>query len=551
MGQDQGRASVQDDADAGRSATGDDAALNGEPRATTPSSRRSRLGLIVQGGVTSAWDQAPRVSLPAGTPGRQRLARAIARRRHRPPRLIVARGQSAEVRVAVAEVAASDRPTPEARPLHLAGSGTSRRVSPQVRSLVVAGLQDLLAERGVPPVRRRLALRAVQLLLRRGISMRDDGSAFVITGDIPAMWLRDSAAQVAPLLALASRVPVSTDLVRAVLRTQVEQVLIDPRANAFNPDPSGVTIRRDFRPQSPWVFERKYAVDSLCAPLSLAWRIWRATGSLDHVDEGFQRAARVIVNLWRHEQQHDATSYVLLRRIARHGDSLSAGGHGSPVGRTGMTWSGFRPSDDACTYGYHVPANAFAAETLAQLADLLDLVGDHLLAADARLLGAEIRQGILTHAVVDLPEAGRGFAYEVDGLGHALLMDDANLPSLLSLPYLGFCDRSDPLYRATRAWVLSPRNPTWAEGRAVSGIGSSHTRPGWPWPLAILVEGLTAADHDELESSLRRAEATTRRDGLFHESVHADDPRRFSRRWFSWADMLHVELVLRSVGIVV
>jgi hypothetical protein len=336
-----------------------------------------------------------------------------------------------------------------------------------------------------------------------------------------------------------------------VLQTQVRQVLIDPRANAFNPEPNGITIRRDFRPQSPWVFERKYAVDSLCAPLSLAWRIWRATGSLEHVDDRFHQAARVIINLWRQEQQHDSTSYVLFRRVARHGDSLSEGGRGAPVGRTGMTWSGFRPSDDACTYGYHVPANAFAAVTLTQLADLLDLVGDHHLAADARLLAGEIRQGILSSAVVDLPGGGRGFAYEVDGLGHALLMDDANVPSLLALPYLGFCDRSDPLYRATRSWVLSAGNPTWAEGRAVSGVGSTHTRPGWPWPLAILVEGLTAADRDELESALRRAEATTRRDGLFHESVHADDPRRFSRRWFSWADMLHVELVLRSVGIAV
>ncbi len=557
MTQDEGTTGPRDEggndrADPGRAGAEAD---RGEPLGdarrdpTASSSRRARVSLILQGGVTSAWDQAPRATLPAGMPGRQRLVRAIARRRRRPPRLIVPRGPAAEVRATVAEMATTPRPTVEARPLHLTGSGTSHRVAPQVRSTIVAALEDLLVDRGVPVARRRLALRATQLLLRRGIAMRGDGSAFVITGDIPAMWLRDSAAQVAPLLVLACRVPAAADLVRAVLRTQVEQVLIDPRANAFNPEPSGAVIRRDFRPQSAWVFERKYAVDSLCAPLSLAWRTWRATGSLEHVDARFRDAARVIVNLWRHEQQHDSTSYVLFRRIARHGDSLSEGGRGGPVGRTGMTWSGFRPSDDACTYGYHVPANAFAAVTLGQLADLLDLVGDHLLAADARLLAAEIRQGILTSAVVDLPGHGRGFAYEVDGLGHALLVDDANVPSLLSLPYLGFCERTDPLYRSTRAWVLSPANPTWARGRAVSGVGSSHTRPGWPWPLAILVEGLTAANGDEAESALRRAEATTGRDGLFHESVHADDPRRFSRRWFSWADMLHVELVLRSVGL--
>lgn len=547
MGQKQGTTDGRPNDD--RDGPGVDAVTPVVSQAPRSTPLRSRIGRILSGGLASALDQAPRASLPAALPARQKLVRAIARRRRPPPRLTVPRGPVTDVRASLAELAGTPQSDIETRPLSLTRSGTSRRVPPPIRAVIVAGLQDILVERDVPRARIRLALRATQLLLRRGISMIDDGSAFVVTGDIPAMWLRDSGAQVGPLLALATRAPVAAALVRAVLKTQVEQVLIDARANAFNPEPSGAVIRRDFPSQSPWVFERKYAVDSLCAPLSLAWRIWRTTGSLDHVDERFQRAARVIVSLWRYEQQHDSTSYVLFRRISRRGDSLSEGGHGGPVGRTGMTWSGFRPSDDACTYGYHVPANAFASVSLAQLADLLDMVGDRVLAADARQLAAEIRQGILTSAVVELPGHGRGFAYEVDGLGHALLMDDANVPSLLSLPYLGFCERTDPLYRATRAWALSSRNPTWVDGRAVSGIGSTHTRAGWPWPLAILVEGLTAADDDERQSALRRAEATVKRDGLFHESVHADDPRRFSRRWFSWADMLHVELVLRTAGV--
>jgi meiotically up-regulated gene 157 (Mug157) protein len=388
----------------------------------------------------------------------------------------------------------------------------------------------------VPPHRLSLALRATDSLLRRAITRRDDGTVYVVTGDIPAMWLRDSAAQVRPLLALADAAPEAAELVAGVLRLQVEQVLLDPRANAFNPAPTGAAMRRDFRDQSPWVYERKYAVDSLAAPLSLAWQLWRATGSTAHVDARFREAAATIVSLWRAEQEHDPAAYSFRRLRGRRRGTLARRGRGAPVARTGMTWSAFRPSDDACVCGYHVPANAFAAVSLERLAEL---IGDD----EPGALAAEIRAGIAEHGVV----AGR-YAYEVDGLGNALLLDDANVPSLLALPYLGFCAADDPLYRATRAWVLGPGNPTWSRGSVVHGVGSPHTRRGRVWPLAIAMEGLTAADAAGREDALRRLEATVTGELLFHESVDPSDPRRFTRRWFSWADMLYVELVLASAG---
>ncbi len=360
------------------------------------------------------------------------------------------------------------------------------------------------------------------------------------------MWLRDSAAQVRPLLLLADELPELVDLVTGVLRTQVEQVLIDPRANAFNPEPTGAVMRRDFCDQSPWVFERKYAVDSLCAPLTLAWLLWRATGSTGHADTRFREAAATIVRLWRSEQNHEYGSFALRRRFARRTDSLSHHGRGAPVARTGMTWSGFRPSDDACVYGYHVPANALAAVTLERLAELLN---DEPLTQEARALASEIRQGIANHGIVDDPRAGPIYAYEVDGLGRALLLDDANVPSLVSLPYLGFCTRDDPLYGATREWALGPGNPLWVDGSSIRGVGSTHTRRGFVWPLAIAMEGLTAATDSEREDALRRLEATLIGTFLFHESVDPRDPSRFTRRWFSWADMLYVELVLAAAGV--
>jgi meiotically up-regulated gene 157 (Mug157) protein len=386
-------------------------------------------------------------------------------------------------------------------------------------------------------------VRAVDALVRCAVTRREDGCVFVVTGDIPAMWLRDSAGQMKPLLALARDAPEVIEIAAGVLRMQVEHVLLDPRANAFNPGPTGACVRRDFPEQSPWVFERKYAVDSLCAPITLAWLLWRTTGSLEQVDSRFRQAARTIVSVWRRGQDHERGSYVLRRRLARRADSLSHRGLGARVGPTGMTWSAFRPSDDACTYGYHVPANAYAAVSLERLADLLD--EDDPLRSDAGSLAAEIRAAIEQFGVL---EDGT-YAYEVDGLGNAAVLDDANPPSLLALPYIGFCTTDDPRYVATRAWVLSPRNPCWARGRLVHGIGSTHARRGWVWPLALAVEGLTAHDPGEREDALRRLEATVTGTLLFHESVDPGAPHRFTRRWFSWADMLYVELLLAQAGI--
>jgi meiotically up-regulated gene 157 (Mug157) protein len=419
------------------------------------------------------------------------------------------------------------------------------------RHSVVEVLRVLLSRRSVPDHRVELACSAVDLLLRRAVQHRPDGSVFVATGDIPAMWLRDSAAQIRPLLALAQDVPSVVGLAAGVLRSQVEHVLIDPRANAFNPAPTGAAMRRDFRDQSPWVYERKYAVDSLCAPITLGWLIWRTAGTSDHVDARFREMARRIVTLWHNEQDHDPDLYTLRRRIGRPGGSLSHKGRGAPVAPTGMTWSGFRPSDEACVYGFHIPANALAAVSLERLASMLETTGaDGRLANDARGLAAQIHAGILRHGIVDVPGAGRIFAYETDGLGNHVLLDDANVPNLISLPYIDFCAADDPVYVATRSWALSPANPLWVGGGPIHGLGSSHTRPGFVWPLAIAMEGLTATTAAEREGALQRLEATLTPELLFHESVDPADPRRYTRHWFSWADMLYVELVLASAGLV-
>ncbi len=475
------------------------------------------LSLTVGAGLVAAWDGSPHAglasALPAVVPGRRHPGRAIQRQQ--------TMGQ------------------------RHAGTAAHR---PDRSRAISEALGARLEGSGVPPARVRRAVRATENLLDRALDWREDGAAFVITGDIPAMWLRDSGAQVAALLALADEVPEVVDLAAGVLRTQVEQVLMDPRANAFNPGPSGLAIHRAGEPCSPWVFERKYAVDSLCAPLWLAWRLWQASGRLGHVDARFREAAGTIVDLWRAEQQHDGEDYRFSRRFARREDSLSHGGRGAPVAWTGMTWSGFRMLLEMAV-GTSVPSGSDLAAGSSEAGRTDGAADGPELAVAARQLAAEMRAGIADHGVVDVHGYGPIYAYEVDGLGHALLLDDANIPSCLSLPYLGFCDPADPLYQATRSWVLGSGNPCWSEGSAVRGVGSGHTRRGWVWPLAILVEGLTAIDADEREAALRRVEETVSGQGLLHESVHPADPRRFTRRWFSWADMLYVELVLRSAGV--
>ncbi|WP_102124704.1 glycoside hydrolase family 125 protein [Deinococcus planocerae] len=389
--------------------------------------------------------------------------------------------------------------------------------------------------------------------LETTVRPQSDGTTFVITGDIPAMWLRDSAAQVRPYLLLAPSDPAASDLIAGVVRRQVEYVLHDPYANAFNETASGARWEDDQTEMSDLVWERKYEVDSLCAVLHLAFQLWRATGRTDHLDTRFRAAAALILEVWRREQRHEAESpYRFVRTAWQERGQLPRGGLGSPIAETGMTWSGFRPSDDACRYGYLVPSNMYAVVVLGHLERLADEVLDDLdLLREARSLAASIQAGLDAHAKVEHPEFGTIYAYEVDGLGNYLLMDDANVPSLLSLPYLGSCAQDDPLYLNTRRFVLSRANPYFYSGRAAAGVGSPHTPTGYVWPIALAIQGLTATDDVERLEMLRLLETTDAGTLWMHESFSADDPRRFTRPWFSWANAMLCELVLHGCGITV
>ncbi|RWZ55108.1 glycoside hydrolase family 125 protein [Labedella populi] len=382
-----------------------------------------------------------------------------------------------------------------------------------------------------------------------------DGTVFVLTGDIPAMWLRDSTTQLTPYLHFAASTPQLADLLVAINRRQLDDIAHDPYANAFNAEANGAGHQGDLTDSSPRIWERKYEIDSLCYPIRLASDIHRATGRTDHLDGRFRDAVRRVIELWRIEQDHEnRSSYRFERHDAPLTDTLVREGRGSLTAPTGMSWSAFRPSDDACTYGYNVPGNAFAATVLADIEEIAsEVLRDDALAADASALRAEIVAGIREHAVVQAPSPGGEtvpiYAYEVDGFGGRLLMDDANVPSLLSLPLLGWCGVDDPLYRATRSFILSDANPTYSAGTAGRGVGSPHTPDDHIWPIALAVEGLTSTDPDDKRRVLRTLLDTDAGTSVMHESFHVDDPGVYTRPWFSWANAMFCELVLDVAGL--
>ncbi len=383
--------------------------------------------------------------------------------------------------------------------------------------------------------------------LETTIERLEDGTTFVVTGDIPAMWLRDSTAQVRPYLVLAKEHEDIYDMIAGLVERQFGYILIDPYTNAFNKEPNGQGHgATDHTQMNDWIWERKYEIDSLAYAIQLAYLLYVNSGRTDHLTETVRKGLVTILDLWRTEQDHTGASpYRFVRDTDRQEDTLPFDGKGSPVGYTGMTWSGFRPSDDRCTYHYLVPSNQFASVVLGYVAELAPLLG---LSQEEIQLAAtlkdQIQAGIERYGIIQNAQGQAVYAYEVDGLGHASIMDDGNVPNLLSLPYLGFCSEDDPIYVATRQTVLSPENPYYYSGKLASGLGSSHTWDQYIWPISLSMEGLTTSHKAEKARILDLLVNTDAGTNQMHESFHVDDDSRYTREWFSWSNMMFCELLL-------
>jgi meiotically up-regulated gene 157 (Mug157) protein len=370
--------------------------------------------------------------------------------------------------------------------------------------------------------------RAALLNTSRQATIAPDGTAYVKTGDIPAEWLRDASAQVRPYLFYAKSDPQVAQLLRAMIARMGKYLQIDPYANAFT---------LDYK-----VWEEKFELDSLAYPITLAWTYWKMTGDASiftaDLSLGFDKALETM----EREQDHPRNS-----TYTHH--ELADGGKGNPVRYTGMIWSGFRPSDDACTYNFLIPSEMMAVVALGELDEMERDVYHNLLKSHrAAALRDEVQMGIQTYGVVFTPNYGYVYAYEVDGLNHANLMDDANIPSLLSAPYIGYTKSTSFVYENTRKFLLSKDNPTFYSGKLASGIGSPHTNDGWVWPLALLMQGFTATSDAERNDVLSQLLNSDPGDHLLHESFNPDDPNKYSRVDFGWPNALFSEYVLTTLG---
>lgn len=383
--------------------------------------------------------------------------------------------------------------------------------------------------------------------LETTVKYDEDGNVFVITGDIEAMWLRDSSVQVSHYVRAAKDDNDAKELVKSLLNRQFSLICLDPYANAFNESANG-RGHQDDTMKLDIVWERKYEIDSLIYPLWLLNRYYENTGDNEIFGEQFIKTYKVILDTLITEQEPKNSTYYFRRSGDCAFDTLDNNGYGSDYAYTGMVRSAFRPSDDRCIYPFLVPANMFIVATIKNLHKNLEEAGiENPYKSTAEKLCADIEKGIAEYAIVETEEFGKVYAYEVDGLGNKLMMDDANVPSLLSLPYLGYCSKTDEMYLNTRKFVLSKSNPYYYEGTAAKGIGSPHTLENYIWHIALLIEGLTTDDRGEIERIWNTVLSTDAGTGFMHEGFNCDDPDEFTRSWFAWANTLFAVFVIDKI----
>lgn len=384
---------------------------------------------------------------------------------------------------------------------------------------------------------------------------------YVITGDIDAMWLRDSSAQVWPYIGLCKNDKDLQQLIRGVIHRQAICILRDPYANAFYKDASKISEwKSDLTDMKPGIHERKWEIDGLCYPIRLAHGYWEVTGDTSPFDDNWFAAMKRVLQTFKEQQRKDGQGPYTFQRVTQFAtDTLPMKGYGFPTKKVGLIHSMFRPSDDATIYPFLVPSNIFALTSLRNLRKLIKALGkSQELDGPAYELESDLERALMEYAIVSHPVYGEVFAYEVDGFGNHTFMDDANVPSLLALPYLqsrstntGDLSVLEPgkrgyaVYQNTRRMVLSDSNPFFFKGKAGEGIGGPHVGLDMIWPISIIIRGLTSHDSQEIAACLKMLQHTHAGTGFMHESFNKDDASRYSRPWFAWANTLFGEFVLK------
>ena len=380
-------------------------------------------------------------------------------------------------------------------------------------------------------------------------------NSFVITGDIPAMWLRDSSAQVFPYLPYIKDDVALEEMIRGLIHRQNACILIDPYANAFNKEANGQGAQKDLTKMKPEIWERKWEIDSLCYPIRLAYHYWKAGGSVQAFDQNWLDAMTLVVDTFVQQQRWGGlrdSPYRFQRNTPVQTDTVALSGYGNPIKPCGLIVSAFRPSDDSTIFSFLVPSNMFAVVSLRHLAEMLlslplstPSAGERqALARRCITLAQQVDEALARHAVVEHPKYGKIWAFEVDGYGNHNCMDDANVPSLLSAPYLGYCAKDHPIYLNTRRFIWSLDNPYFFEGEAIRGIGGPHQGINNVWPMSLIMYALTSLHDDEIKACIEAVSRTDAHTGFIHETVDKDNPEKYTRSWFAWANTLFGELLI-------
>lgn len=298
----------------------------------------------------------------------------------------------------------------------------------------------------------------------------------------------------------------------------------------------------------PGIHERKYELDSLCYPIRLAYGYWKKTNDASPFDAQWKKAIETILRVCKEQQRKHGNGPYSFRRTSEWAiDAVPMGGVGYKVNPVGLICSTFRPSDDATIFPFLVPSNFFAVASLRQASEMVQkITKDNVLADELLALSKEVYNALQTYAVVNHPKFGKIYAFEIDGFGSAYLSDDANVPNLLALPYLGGVDSDDAIYANTRRFVWSEYNPYFFKGSYFEGIGGHHIGTDMIWPMSLIMKALTAQNDEELQQCIRMLQKTHAGTGFMHESFHKDDPKKFTRSWFAWANTLFGELLWKT-----
>ena len=437
---------------------------------------------------------------------------------------------------------------------------TDRRPAEQDRNFTSDAVERKIAEISAMLVNEKLRWMFINCFpntLDTTVYYRDDQDGeedtFVYTGDIHAMWLRDSGAQVWPYVQLANDDEHLRKMIAGVIRRQFKCINIDRYANAYldpedpNPDHQWMSDKTDMKPE---LHERKWEIDSHCYPIRLAYSYWKTTGDTSIFDEHWLDAIEnVLLTFTEQQRKNGVGPYTFMRQTERQHDTVCNSGKGNPINPVGLIASVFRPSDDSTVFLFLVPSNFFAVSSLRKAAEILSTVNEkHETAKRCTELADEVEAALRKYAVVNHPQFGPIYAFEVDGFGNCYMMDDANVPSLLAMPYLGDVKADDPIYQNTRKFVWSESNPYFFRGTAGEGIGGPHIGHDMVWPMSIMMKAFTSDDDAEIKACIEMLMMTDAGTGFMHESFHKDDPTNYTRPWFAWQNTLFGELILKIIN---